>query len=309
MNFDFYFTGISLDEEFEFLLSNNGCVLLSQLNQRKDILTWIDKIKTKNVNCKLFIDSGAFSAWTKGVSIDVDDYINFINQYKDYFTVYASVDNIPGEPKSSNTASQKEVDESADKTWQNFLYMRSKVDDPDKLLCTFHCGESFDHLIKMLEYSDDHGPIKYIGLGGMVGKSDFVLKGFMSKCFDLISRSSNPNVKVHAFGMTKYDYLLEFPFTSTDSTTWLMTASYGNIIINTKVIYISGQGLYDSDNIINKSPSLREEVEKKIKNYGYTLDDLSQDYKKRRIFNLRSLWEWANNYSRKNQYKTKVELF
>ena len=47
MNFDFYFTGISLDEEFEFLLDNNGCVLLSQLNQRKDILTWIDKIKSR----------------------------------------------------------------------------------------------------------------------------------------------------------------------------------------------------------------------------------------------------------------------
>jgi len=31
--------------------------------------------------------------------------------------VYASVDNIPGEPKASNTATQKEVDESADKTW------------------------------------------------------------------------------------------------------------------------------------------------------------------------------------------------
>ena len=309
MNFDFYFTGISLDEEFEFLLDNNGCVLLSQLNQRKDILTWIDKIKSKNVKCKLFIDSGAFSAWTKGVSINVDDYINFINQYQEYFTVYASVDNIPGEPKASNTATQKEVDESADKTWQNFLYMRSKVNDPDKLLCTFHCGESFEHLINILEYSDEHGPIKYLGLGGMVGKSDFVLKGFLLKCFDIISKSSNPNIKVHAFGMTKYDYLNQFYFTSTDSTTWLMTASYGNIIIDTKPIYISDHGLLDNDNIINKNPAIKMEFENKLKKYGYTLDELVGDYKKRRLFNLKSLWEWANQYNPPKKIGTKIELF
>lgn len=306
---NFYFTGISLEEEFDFLLNNNGCVLLSQLNQRKDILTWINKIQDLKVNCKLFIDSGSFSAWTKGVTINVDDYISFINQYDKYFTVYASVDNIPGEPKTTTTATQKEVDESADKTWENFLYMRSKVNDPDKLLCTFHCGESYNHLTKILEYRDEYGPIKYLGLGGMVGKSDFVLKGFLMKCFDIISKSSNPNIKVHAFGMTKYDYLNQFPFTSTDSTTWLMTASYGNIIINTKPIYISDHGLLDNDNIINKSPIIKLEFENKLKNYGYTLEELTADYKKRRLFNLRSLWEWANNYTPPKTTGVKIELF
>ena len=142
MGFDFYFTGIPFNSELlrDSLLSYpNSCLLLSQLNQRKDIYRWIDYFKTLPENHhKLFIDSGAFSAWTLGKSIDINEYISFINEYKDFITIAASVDSIPGNPKSSQLASQEEVEKSASITWENFLYMRSKMDDVDKLLYTYH---------------------------------------------------------------------------------------------------------------------------------------------------------------------------
>lgn len=39
---------------------------------------------------KLFIDSGAFTAWTKGTYINVDDYIYFLNDRVQYIDLLGS---------------------------------------------------------------------------------------------------------------------------------------------------------------------------------------------------------------------------
>ena len=49
------------------------------------------------MNVDVFLDSGAFSAWTRGVEIDIQKYIEFIKQNQDVITVYANLDVIsPG---------------------------------------------------------------------------------------------------------------------------------------------------------------------------------------------------------------------
>lgn len=112
MAFDFYFTGVSAKSEVaQYLLSRNACVLLSQLNDRSEILKWINLFKeSPEKKCKLFIDSGAFSAWTRNKLIDVDEYIDFINTNHEYFDACASVDSIPGEPRSARIATKEEVE-------------------------------------------------------------------------------------------------------------------------------------------------------------------------------------------------------
>ena len=87
--FDFYFTGVAVNSPIaDYLIKQPGaCILLSQLNERSNISKWIERLKKeKPESLKLFIDSGAFSAWTKGKKIDVDEYISFINSNKDYFS-------------------------------------------------------------------------------------------------------------------------------------------------------------------------------------------------------------------------------
>ena len=74
----------------------------------------------------MFIDSGAFSAWTKGKVIDIDEYISFLNSISKYITVAASVDVIPGAPRSSEVPFREEILKSGEDTWKNFLYMREK---------------------------------------------------------------------------------------------------------------------------------------------------------------------------------------
>ena len=109
--------------------------------------------------------------------------------------------------------------------------------------------------------------------------------------------------------MTRLNYLNEYPFTSADSTSWLQTANFGNIIINSKTVCLSDRKLMSDDNILNKNTALKEDVSSIVGKYGYTIEDLSQDTNKRLMFNVRSLYEWANSYKytpKETLYKTQL---
>ena len=160
----------------------------------------IDKYKEMiSSHGKLFIDSGAFSAWTQGKVIDVDEYIKWINDRADYIDLYGQIDVIPGDRNSGKLPTTEEVKVAAQKTWENYLYMRPKMKKPEGLLYTFHVGEPIEFLKRALEWTDENGNyIPYIALGGMVGKPVDVRDRFLEQCFNAIKNSPNPHVKVHA---------------------------------------------------------------------------------------------------------------
>lgn len=298
MSFNIYFAGAPFDTEVgKDIRNNNRCVLLSQLNDRSTIYKWIEELKTNpNAKCKLFIDSGAFSAWTKGKQIDVEEYIDFINKNTDYITVAAAVDKIPGEARTSNVASEKDVEEAAKATWENFLYMRSKVNDKKKLLYTFHVGEPWYFLDQALNYEDEFGKIDYLAFGGLVGKNKDIQKAFIERCFEMIKNSPNPNIKVHGFGLTRLGYLEQYPFTSADSTAWLMTGINGSIFSKWGTLKVSDRSIYREDHINNKLEAGQEEIKKYVESKGFTIEELMSNDLKRQEWNYKYLCEWADNY-------------
>ena len=78
MPFDLYSAGAGSKEVLELKRRLGYDQLLSQLNERKACEEWVE-YKRAHPECqsKLFLDSGAFSAHTKGKEVDVDDYIDF----------------------------------------------------------------------------------------------------------------------------------------------------------------------------------------------------------------------------------------
>ncbi len=298
MSFNIYFAGAPFESEVgKDIRNTNRCVLLSQLNDRNTIYKWIEELKTNpNAKCKLFIDSGSFSAWTKGKQIDVEEYIDFINKNSGYITVAAAVDKIPGEARTSNVASEKDVADAAEATWKNFLYMRSKVNNKSKLLYTFHVGEPWKFLEQALAYEDEFGKIDYLAFGGLVGKNKDIQKAFIEKGFDIIKNSPNPNIKVHGFGLTRLGYLEQYPFTSADSTAWLMTAINGFIFSKWGTLKVSDRSIYREDHVNNKLEAGQEEIKKYIESKGFNLDDLMKVNTKRQEWNYKYLSEWADNY-------------
>lgn len=124
MSFDLYFAGSQCKEADE-LMVNLGCNrLFSQENDRKNISTW-QKYKNSRrhqYKGKIFIDSGAFSVHTKGIELDVDGYIDYINSIDDDICLFAQADKIPGEFGKIKTRTQ--ISEAPKLSWENYIYER-----------------------------------------------------------------------------------------------------------------------------------------------------------------------------------------
>jgi hypothetical protein len=255
--------------------------LFSYANQQTRTMKTLDM--SHLAGAKLFIDSGAFSMWTKGVSIDVDEYIKWLNERSEYIDLFGQVDAIP-----PVNASPQQVREAAEKTWENYLYMRARVNKPEGLLYTFHVGEPIEFLERALRWKDENGNyIPYIALGGMVGKTHNVRDNFLRQCYDAIKRSPNPNVKVHAFGMTDRDLAEKYPITSADSTSWIMVGAVGGIITDVGTVNVSSKQVNLPNHYSHLPKEAIESFNKTIEEFGFTLDELAEDRNKRLIHNAR----------------------
>ena len=303
MSFNLYLAGGKVKTQDDIIIKRGCDVLFSQINDRKAIKKFLELMS----NNKLFIDSGAYSAWSKNKPIDVDDYIKFINENTDKFTLFASVDDIPGELRRKPTLWEQR--ESPAKSWHNYLYMREQVKDKDKLLPVFHIGEDFRHLQNMLDATFNGEHIPYIGLGGTVGLACTVKEDWYKQCFKIIQQSSNPNVKVHAFGMTNLKILENYPFQSADSTTWLRAAINGYICTKYGRICISNQ-LQHSPTHYNKLPQLvQQQINEQCVLYGISIEKCMEDQESRQLFNINYFKDWADNYKYKGNNRYQKRLF
>lgn len=156
----------------------------------------------KYANDELFLDSGAFSAFTQKKHIDIDEYIAFIK--RNQCEIYAGLDVIGD----------------AQKTEKNINYMKEKGLRP---IPTFHKTSERYWIHKILDSDFD-----YIALGGMAGIDKNVLANeiWLDKVWnDILIR--RPDIKVHGFGMTTFKLIKRYPWYSIDSTTWNVARKFG----------------------------------------------------------------------------------
>lgn len=276
-----YFYAGGTSNVIEEYLNEQGCVRLqSYATERNNI------IKRAKNGQMTFVDSGAYSAMTKGIDINIDDYIEFINQYDDSIILACQWDRIPDAKTDPET--------SAKETWNNYLYMRERVKSPEKLLYVWHSAEDIKWLQQALEFKPR---INYMALGGLVGKSVKQRDEAMKKCFDTIAKSSNPDIMVHAFGMSNRKLLDKYPFTSADSTSWFQAARFGCIqAVDFKSFLVSDRKIEDSDHIYNLPEETRKAVEIDVSRLGYTIDDVVNDVCARRVYQAKYWNDYFSNF-------------
>lgn len=310
MAFDLYFAGSQCKEADELMIKLNCNRLFSQENDRKNISNWQNYKHSRRTQYEgnIFIDSGAFSVHTKGIELDVDEYIEYINSIDKDIHIFAQVDKIPGE--FGKTKTKEQILEAPALSWKNYLYMKDRVTSRDKLLPIFHQGEDFKWLHNILEYTHSDGShIPYIGISPANDKSAKEKEIFIHKCFNIIKKSSNPNVKTHAFGMTSRWILEQYPFTSADSTSWLMTGANGSIMTSYGTVLVSQNKLNDPHHINNMSIKARENIERFVQKLGYQLEEAMLDYRIRMCINIAYLKQWADNYEYRPIKTFKKSLF
>lgn len=168
------------------------------------------------------LDSGAFSAWTRGVEIDIDDYIKFVFDNIDYIDVVVNLDVIPGSFGVVPTAAEVEV--SAQRSWDNMLYMESFGIKP---MPVFHQGERFAWLQRMIDHGHD-----YIGISPANDRSTREKILWLDDVFSRITdEDGRATIRTHAFGATSTETLFRYPWFTADSTTWIMAGNYGTVMV------------------------------------------------------------------------------
>lgn len=164
--------------------------------------------KIRRDGVKVFLDSGAFSAFTQGVTIDVGKFCDYCLRNQDIIE-YVSVLDAIGD---------------CDGTWKNQADMERRGVRP---LPCYHYGEPTD----VLDYYVAN--YEYITIGGMVPISTPQLKIWLDRIWDehLTDADGIPKLKVHGFGLTSLPLMFRYPWYSVDSSTWVQWAANGMILV------------------------------------------------------------------------------
>ena len=228
-----YFAGPVFNPKTE-----RGIVLNRQITNRlvsylypKQLNDWCKQVARLHGN--IIMDSGAFSAWSKGQTIPLDAYII----YAQNAIMVAADDNkqlrvvnldvIPGSPGTSthlNTVKTKEnrkiINDAAAKGYENLLRMKNVGITP---IHVFHQGEEWEWLHKMVELTD------YIGISPANDMSIKSRISWMKSVFSYIHQNKI-KVKTHGFAVWMLPVLKTLPFTSADAATWRIVAAWGSVM-------------------------------------------------------------------------------
>lgn len=228
-------------------------------------------LRAKDIGNDLFLDSGAFTAFTKNVVITPEQYAGYIHQTAGVWTVHSCLDAI-GDAAGS------------------YRNLRALEDLGCAVQPVFHCREDVSWLVKYLDAGYD-----YIFLGGMVPETTRWLTGWLDWLWGdyLTNKDGTPRVKVHGFGLTDQQLMFRYPWFSVDSSSWLMTGVFGTCV------FLTGNGLRKvvfSDNSPERKKvdgwhyatlpaQLKKEVDTWLVEFGVTAEQLATHYSYRDVVN------------------------
>lgn len=227
---------------------------------------------------QVFLDSGAFSAHTLGVKIDIKDYCRYIIENRDIIR------------HEDNVCMASVLDGIGDdvQTWRNQLIMEELGATP---LPCFHFGEDD----RFLEWYVSRYP--YITIGGLVGRSNPDVIQWLDRIWEryLLDGSGKPKLKVHAFGVTRIDLMERYPWHSVDSSSWIQYAVYGHIFFpefGSLTASSKSPGRHDFGRHVTTLTQVEQEfVLNRLQEKGFEYSRIADVYEARAVFNCLSFQE------------------
>lgn len=154
----------------------------------------------RGVVSRLFLDSGAFTAWRQGKPVDLGAYVDHVLASGGRYDVVAALDAI-GDWRASQA---------------NYQAMTKRIRRP--LMTVWHEGEPIELLDDYVADAD------VVGIGRIEGRRS---KDKTLACYDEVF-NRHPDHLFHAFGNGDATTLEPYPFSSFDATSWERNAVYGN---------------------------------------------------------------------------------
>lgn len=157
-------------------------------------------------DARVFFDSGAFSAWSRGATIDIRQYIAFVKEYRHNLGDYANLDVIGDWKRSA----------------RNLDVLLSEGLQPTAV---FHRGSPWNELDRLASLGLP------VALGGLVGRgrsqSATAIKPYLDECWSHLKH--HWPVRVHVLGIVSQWVLERYPWFSADSSTAIVTAGLGKV--------------------------------------------------------------------------------
>jgi hypothetical protein len=169
------------------------------------------------------IDSGAYSAWSRGDTIAVKDYVGFLKRNASVISRYVNLDVIPGTLGRIDWSTEA-FEQSATQSYRHQQIIKDAGLSP---IPVFHQGERFEWLERMLDDGE-----AAIGLSPYAKSSTRDTITWLDQCFTTFN---GHDVKPHGFGIMQHLIVKRYPWHSIDSSTWWQQPAFGKIVAPIKV--------------------------------------------------------------------------
>lgn len=172
----------------------------------------------------VWVDSGAFTVWTRGGSIDLDAYVAHLHALRDALAVPVipiNLDVIPGGPRRRATPDEARAAIQASE--RNADAIRA-ADLP--VMEVWHRGEPLEHLDRVLARRE---PGELVGIGGLVGLRPDRVRAVCDPVWArvLATHPLDALPPIHGLGVGNRDVIWRYPWWSVDSSSWTAPGVWG----------------------------------------------------------------------------------
>lgn len=245
--------------------------------------------------CEIMLDSGAFTAWSKGEEVTLDHliplYADFIEKYEHQLKAIwlINLDKIPGE--KGRTASPQELVDAMRIGDENYVKLE-KLFGP-RVLPVYHQNEPVEQLLRLARECE------YICVSPRNDLPEPSRVRWSKEAHALIT-----GVKTHGLAATGAYMMASVPWGSVDSATWVAIGAYGGIIIENdrslRILQISDKSgsIKEFDGHFNTLSAVEQQfVASRIKQYGFEVEDLKEEHTCRMLFNRIALIKYGQRYT------------
>lgn len=284
---------------------------LSSYYYPNEFYNWLKITKKRSGN--LLLDSGAFSVWASGRSINIEDYFLYAQKCLEIVEKYNKVlrivnlDVIPGKVGQTRTlvlstksSDMELIDKAAKQGYENLCYFVERGIIP---IHVFHQGESFKWLDRMILKTD------YIGISPANDLGQKQKRKWIDRVFTYIEKN-NIKIKTHGFAVFDKHIILKYPWTSCDAVTHRLLGAYGQI-------YLPYGGFKNPDysrprihvfisDKHRKNVFFEQKIKRIVEEDGFKYEDVISNGAMRSLINAKyfiGLEKWINSVKEQEQEK------